>query len=114
MEAPLRLPSRRDRRFLLHSSLRAPGEIGQETYSETHRRGPFASTGVISCNSSLATLASNQASRRGGWPQVILDGAYSANMVGGQAVQRDISTGVDYGACDPRKDGEAIPESSPP
>jgi hypothetical protein len=28
-------------------------------------------------------------------------------------VQRDISTGVNYGASDPRKDGEAIPEPSP-
>ena len=45
--------------------------------------------------------------------QVILHGAYSATMGGGQAVQRDISTGVNYGASDPRKDGEAIPEPSP-
>jgi hypothetical protein len=28
-------------------------------------------------------------------------------------VQRDISSGVNYGASDPRKDGEAIPEPSP-
>jgi len=45
--------------------------------------------------------------------QIILRGAYSATMGGGQAVQRDISTGVNYGASDPRKDGEAIPEPSP-
>ena len=45
--------------------------------------------------------------------QIILHGAYSATMGGGQAVQRDISTGVNYGASDPRKDGEAIPEPSP-
>jgi gamma-glutamyltranspeptidase/glutathione hydrolase len=45
--------------------------------------------------------------------QIILHGAYSAVMGGGQAVQRDISTGVNYGASDPRKDGEAIPEPSP-
>ncbi|MGA8229865.1 MAG: gamma-glutamyltransferase [Candidatus Acidiferrales bacterium] len=46
--------------------------------------------------------------------QVILHGAYSATMGGGQAVQRDISTGVNYGASDPRKDGEAVPEPTPP
>jgi gamma-glutamyltranspeptidase / glutathione hydrolase len=45
--------------------------------------------------------------------QIKLHGAYSATMGGGQAVQRDISSGVNYGASDPRKDGEAIPEPSP-
>ncbi len=45
--------------------------------------------------------------------QIRLHGAYSATMGGGQAVQRDISTGVNYGASDPRKDGEAIPEQAP-
>jgi gamma-glutamyltranspeptidase / glutathione hydrolase len=33
---------------------------------------------------------------------------------GGQAVMRDFSTGVNYGASDPRKDGEAIPELPAP
>jgi gamma-glutamyltranspeptidase/glutathione hydrolase len=45
--------------------------------------------------------------------QINLHGAYSAIVGGGQAVQRDISNGVNYGASDPRKDGEAIPEPSP-
>ena len=45
--------------------------------------------------------------------KINLHGAYSATMGGGQAVQRDISSGVNYGASDPRKDGEAIPESAP-
>jgi gamma-glutamyltranspeptidase / glutathione hydrolase len=45
--------------------------------------------------------------------KINLHGAYSATMGGGQAVRRDISTGVNYGASDPRKDGEAIPEPSP-
>jgi gamma-glutamyltranspeptidase/glutathione hydrolase len=45
--------------------------------------------------------------------KIDLHGAYSAVMGGGQAVQRDISSGVNYGASDPRKDGEAIPEPSP-
>jgi gamma-glutamyltranspeptidase/glutathione hydrolase len=37
-------------------------------------------------------------------------GAYSSNMGGGQAVLRDFAAGVNYGASDPRKDGEAISE----
>jgi gamma-glutamyltranspeptidase / glutathione hydrolase len=45
--------------------------------------------------------------------QVVLHGTYSAIMGGGQAVQRDIASGVNYGASDPRKDGEAVPEPSP-
>jgi gamma-glutamyltranspeptidase/glutathione hydrolase len=45
--------------------------------------------------------------------QIVLHGTYSSVMGGGQAVQRDVSTGVNYGASDPRKDGEAIPEPFP-
>jgi gamma-glutamyltranspeptidase / glutathione hydrolase len=45
--------------------------------------------------------------------QIVLHGAYSAIVGGGQAVQRDGATGVNYGASDPRKDGEAIPEPFP-
>jgi gamma-glutamyltranspeptidase / glutathione hydrolase len=45
--------------------------------------------------------------------QIVLHGAYSSVMGGGQAVERDVSRGVNYGASDPRKDGEAIPEPSP-
>jgi len=37
-------------------------------------------------------------------------GAYSDVVGGGQAVMRDDSTGINYGASDPRKDGAAIPE----
>ena len=37
-------------------------------------------------------------------------GAYSSFMGGGQAVERDFATGVNFGASDPRKDGEAIPQ----
>jgi len=40
-------------------------------------------------------------------------GDYSASMGGGQAVRRDFAKGVNYGASDPRKDGEAIPEPPP-
>ena len=38
-------------------------------------------------------------------------GTYSDVVGGGQAVMRDFTTGINYGASDPRKDGEAIPEA---
>jgi gamma-glutamyltranspeptidase/glutathione hydrolase len=40
-------------------------------------------------------------------------GNYSEAMGGGQAVWHDSSTGVNYGASDPRKDGAAVPEPGP-
>lgn len=40
-------------------------------------------------------------------------GAFSSQMGGGQAVARDFAAGVNYGASDPRKDGQAIPEIPP-
>jgi gamma-glutamyltranspeptidase / glutathione hydrolase len=45
--------------------------------------------------------------------QLKVDGDFSSNMGGGQAVERNIATGVNFGASDPRKDGEAIPEPAP-
>lgn len=39
-----------------------------------------------------------------------LKGMYSSVVGGGQAVQRDFTSGVNYGASDPRKDGAAIAE----
>jgi len=42
--------------------------------------------------------------------QLTLLGHYSDRMGGGQAVLHESSTGVNYGASDPRKDGAAIPE----
>jgi gamma-glutamyltranspeptidase/glutathione hydrolase len=36
--------------------------------------------------------------------------AYSDHMGGGQAVMHNSATGVNYGASDPRKDGEAVPQ----
>jgi gamma-glutamyltranspeptidase / glutathione hydrolase len=45
--------------------------------------------------------------------KIILKGAFSGDMGGGQAVVRDFATGTNYGASDPRKDGEAIPELPP-
>ncbi|MDE3180282.1 MAG: gamma-glutamyltransferase [Acidobacteriota bacterium] len=37
-------------------------------------------------------------------------GPYDDMVGGGQAVEHDSATGVNYGASDPRKDGEAIPQ----
>jgi gamma-glutamyltranspeptidase/glutathione hydrolase len=37
-------------------------------------------------------------------------GTFSSAVGGGQVTLRDFSTGVNYGASDPRKDGEAIAE----
>jgi len=45
--------------------------------------------------------------------QIDVQPAFSENTGGGQAVMRDFATGVNYGASDPRKDGEAIPEFPP-
>jgi gamma-glutamyltranspeptidase/glutathione hydrolase len=45
--------------------------------------------------------------------KIAVIGTYSSFVGGGQAVMRDFATGVNYGASDPRKDGEAIPEFPP-
>ncbi|MGB8662636.1 MAG: gamma-glutamyltransferase [Candidatus Acidiferrum sp.] len=37
-------------------------------------------------------------------------GTFSSAVGGGQAVMRDFATGVNYGASDPRKDGQAVAE----
>jgi gamma-glutamyltranspeptidase/glutathione hydrolase len=49
--------------------------------------------------------------KRGHQIQVLSN--FSPKVGGGQAVRRNFSTGVNYGASDPRKDGGAIPESPP-
>jgi gamma-glutamyltranspeptidase / glutathione hydrolase len=45
--------------------------------------------------------------------QIRVDGDFSERMGGGQATERNFNTGVNFGASDPRKDGEAIPEPLP-
>jgi len=45
--------------------------------------------------------------------KIDLRGSFSGVMGGGQAVMRDFATGVNYGASDPRKDGEAVTELAP-
>ena len=42
--------------------------------------------------------------------QIQLRGPFTASVGGGQAVLRDFTTGINYGASDPRKDGAAVPE----
>lgn len=42
--------------------------------------------------------------------QIQVKGPFTSAVGGGQAVLRDFSTGVNYGASDPRKDGAAVPE----
>jgi gamma-glutamyltranspeptidase/glutathione hydrolase len=42
--------------------------------------------------------------------KIEVKGTFSAAVGGGQAVLRDFAAGVNYGASDPRKDGEAVPE----
>jgi gamma-glutamyltranspeptidase/glutathione hydrolase len=49
--------------------------------------------------------ARNELSAKGHKIQVL--GTYSSGVGGGQAVLRDFATGVNYGASDPRKDGQA-------
>ena len=42
--------------------------------------------------------------------KIELKGAFSSAVGGGQVVVRDFVAGVNYGASDPRKDGEAVAE----
>jgi gamma-glutamyltranspeptidase / glutathione hydrolase len=42
--------------------------------------------------------------------QIKVLGMFSSQVGGGQAVLRDFATGVNYGASDPRKDGQAVAE----
>lgn len=45
--------------------------------------------------------------------QIKVAGDFAQAVGGGQAVLRDFSTGVNFGASDPRKDGAAIPQPLP-
>jgi gamma-glutamyltranspeptidase/glutathione hydrolase len=42
--------------------------------------------------------------------KIELKGTFSSDVGGGQAVMRDFAAGVNYGASDPRKDGQAVAE----
>jgi gamma-glutamyltranspeptidase/glutathione hydrolase len=65
----------------------------------------------VQMESRIAPEIRNELAARG--HQVETLGTYSDTVGGGQAVMRDFSTGVNYGASDPRKDGAAIPEACP-
>jgi gamma-glutamyltranspeptidase/glutathione hydrolase len=56
----------------------------------------------------IAAAARNELSTKGHKIQVL--GTYSSGVGGGQAVLRDFATDVNYGASDPRKDGQAAAE----
>ena len=45
--------------------------------------------------------------------KIEVDGSFSSSVGGGQAVRRNFTTGVNFGASDPRKDGAAIPQEPP-
>jgi gamma-glutamyltranspeptidase / glutathione hydrolase len=42
--------------------------------------------------------------------QITAKGPFSSVVGGGQAVMRDFAASVNYGASDPRKDGQAVAE----
>jgi gamma-glutamyltranspeptidase/glutathione hydrolase len=42
--------------------------------------------------------------------QLQMRGAFTSAVGGGQAILRDFTNGINYGASDPRKDGAAMPE----
>jgi gamma-glutamyltranspeptidase/glutathione hydrolase len=56
----------------------------------------------------ISSTARNELSGKGHKIQVL--GTYSSGVGGGQAVLRDFAAGVNYGASDPRKDGQAAAE----
>jgi gamma-glutamyltranspeptidase/glutathione hydrolase len=56
----------------------------------------------------IPAAARNELSSKGHKIQML--GMFSASVGGGQAVLRDFATGVNYGASDPRKDGQATAE----
>jgi gamma-glutamyltranspeptidase/glutathione hydrolase len=67
----------------------------------------FAGNDVIA-ESRVPEAALRSLERKG--HEVELRGSFSSLVGGGQAVMRDETTGINYGASDPRKDGAAVPE----
>jgi gamma-glutamyltranspeptidase/glutathione hydrolase len=58
--------------------------------------------------SRISEWTRNELAARG--HKLTVRGEFSQIVGGGQAVMRDFASGVNYGASDPRKDGEAVPE----
>jgi gamma-glutamyltranspeptidase / glutathione hydrolase len=76
---------------------------------EAPRFVKYAFTGCeVTMENRFSVATRNELTKRG--HNITLKGVYSDGVGGGQAVLRDFSTGVNYGASDPRKDGEAIAE----
>jgi gamma-glutamyltranspeptidase / glutathione hydrolase len=76
---------------------------------EAPRFSKYTFTGCdLFIESRLNPAARNELTKMGHKFEV--KGGYSSSMGGGQAVERDFATGVNFGASDPRKDGEAIPQ----
>lgn len=62
----------------------------------------------VALENRFAQAARSELSAKG--HKIELKGTFSSVVGGGQAVMRDFATGVNYGASDPRKDGEAVAE----
>jgi gamma-glutamyltranspeptidase / glutathione hydrolase len=62
----------------------------------------------VEMESRFSQNARNELAAKG--HKIELKGAFTSDVGGGQAVLRDFATGVNYGASDPRKDGEAVAE----
>ncbi len=62
----------------------------------------------VQIESRVSEWTRNELASRG--HKITLRGEFSQAVGGGQAVMRDFAARVNYGASDPRKDGEAVPE----
>jgi len=62
----------------------------------------------VSVEARVPAEVREELSRRGHQLKVL--DPFAADVGGGQAVLRDFSTRINYGASDPRKDGAAIPQ----
>ncbi|MCU1243958.1 MAG: gamma-glutamyltransferase [Candidatus Acidoferrum typicum] len=62
----------------------------------------------VTIENRISGAVRNELSAKGHQIQVL--GTYSSGVGGGQAVLRDFASGVNYGASDPRKDGQAAAE----
>jgi gamma-glutamyltranspeptidase/glutathione hydrolase len=63
----------------------------------------------VSLESRIPEAVRSQLERMG--HKLVLWGPFSQRVGGGQAILRNNTTGLHFGASDPRKDGAAIPES---
>jgi gamma-glutamyltranspeptidase / glutathione hydrolase len=84
-------------------------KMNMQAALESPRFVKYTFTGCdVAMENRFSQAARNDLTAKG--HKITLQGAYSSMVGGGQAVMRDFATGVNYGASDPRKDGEAIAE----